>query len=173
MPLADLLVLAVLGLATPAAVVLLWRAGLRRLRLAAAGWFAFLGVVLTATMVAHELDILLGFLRGTRYDGSAWTYDFRTYALHLLGAVLIVQGVRTLASVRAFAMRTDGRATRPLSGAVRAALVTLAVVVPLLPVHAVFALPLTVIAVAAVGLWAALQRAEARAHVPAPRRAFA
>lgn len=142
MPLTDLVVLTLLPLATATSAVLLWRRGIRGGRLFAATWLAFYGFVLVFMMAAHSIDIAYNTLRGgMAFDGSPWMYNFRVYALHLLGAVLIWQGVRCLLAVPGTG-RGDAAAR---TAALRATLVVLAVVAPLIPIHAFFGILLTVI----------------------------
>lgn len=142
MPFIDFVVMACVLIGTSAASVLLWRRGLRGRRLLAAAWLAFYGVVLTVMMTAHSVDVLYATTHGGGSgDGTPRAYDFRTYALHLLGGVLVWQGIRVLRSVAAMGrMRREDR-SRPAEAAV----VTLCVVVPLIPIHAVFAVPFAVL----------------------------
>jgi hypothetical protein len=155
MPLIDIAVLLVLAVTVPAAITLLWRRGIRGRRLLVAGWLALLGLVLVTTMLAHSADIGKNLYLGARaFDGTPWSYNFRTYALFLLAGVLITQGARILAAVAAMARGEEAG----WSDALRTALVILVVVAPLLPVHRFFAVPLTGIAAVAVLLLALTRR---------------
>ena len=133
-----------------------WMARLRRRsarggRYAAAAVVGFLGLTLVVAMTAHCLDVLSRLALGTGYDGAAFVYDFRTYSLLLLGAVLIAVGVRLLRVSSSIGTSTDARGP-----ALRAILAALALVVPLTPIHGFFAIPLS--AIAGVALFLVLWR---------------
>ena len=131
----DLTVLLAILLGTGAAVRRLRRRGARRRALLLAGWAAFQGVALVAMMTAHSVEILYHLAAGhDTFAGTPWTYDFRTYSLLLLGAVLGAQGGWFLSLAPGLGAG-DPEARR---AAVRAKLVLLATVLPIVPVHAFF-----------------------------------
>ena len=144
MPWSDLVVL--LGIVTSIGwwMIRLRRQGLRGGRYAAAGVVGFLGLTLVITMTAHSIDVFSRLVVGTGYDGAAFGYNFRTYALLLLGSVLIAAGARLLSVAWSIGNRRDARGpvARPI-------LVVLALVVPLIPIHGFFAIPLSATAGAA------------------------
>lgn len=140
----DLVVLLTVIFATCTASKLLWRRGVRRRRLLAGVWLSFYGLLLVAMMVAHSAEILYrAYTGGTTIEDSAWAYDFRTYSLHLLGAVLIWQGITVIRSVLALS------AGSPVSSpqVTRAVWVTLAVVSALIPIQVFFGVLLTSLSV--------------------------
>ena len=139
MPLTDIAVLLSIGISTPALARLLWRCGMRGRRLFTTVWVGFYGLVLAIMMVAHCIDVLSRLYIGQGYDGAAFVYNFRVYALLLLGAALIGCGLRLLKT--ALDLSHGGAAAR--SGGVRTTLLVLAVVAPLIPIHSFFAIPLT------------------------------
>lgn len=159
----DLVVLLVILVGTCVGAIILWRSGARYLRLLVGAWLVFYGLVLTAMMVAHSIDILYStYAGGLTMDGVPWAYDFRTYGLHLLGAVLIWQGVR---SIRA--AHVVGRGGSLFSKeAMQAASLTLLIVLPLIPIHAVFAMLLTGLSIVTVVV---LVVGRVRSAVPAAR----
>ena len=118
-----------------------WRMGARGWRLAVAWSLGFLGLVLVTTMTAHILEILLKlFLRSTP-QATAFRYDFRAYSLLLLGVLLGIAGLLVLRS--GSAVGCDGGT---VMATMRNVVVVLLVVVPLIPIQAFFAVPLTIIA---------------------------
>lgn len=157
----DQVVLLVVLLGTAVCGGTLWRRGARGWRFARATWLAFYALALIAMMGAHSGEILYHTLRGdTAFDGSVWTYNFRVYALHLLGAVLIWQGAVCLRA--AFRIgQGDWLARRE---ALRAVLIVLAIVLPLVPIHAFFGVILTVLS--AVSLLAVISALGVRASRP-------
>ena len=159
----DIAVLLGIFLGTGAAIVRIRRSGARSRRLLLGGWAAFQGVTLVAMMGAHSAEIVYHLVTGgTRFDGTAWAYDFRSYSLLLMGAVLGAIGVRFIRLSPELG-RGEPSARR---GAVRAKLALLAVVFPLLPIHPFFGVILTT--VGSVGLlMLLLARPEMRAAAPA------
>jgi hypothetical protein len=142
MPFSDLAVLATVFTGTAVAAVFLWRRGARGLRLFAATWTAFYGLVLTAMMAAHSIEILYHTIAGgTTFGGEPWVYNFRVYSLQLLGAVLFWQGAKCLRAVAG--LRRGLAAAR--RDVLRSTLIVLALVVPLIPIHAFFGVLLTVV----------------------------
>lgn len=159
MPLIDIaVVLLVLG-GTAGSAVWLWRRGTRGGPLLTAGCAAFYGVVLAVTMAAHSADVLSRLVVGTGHGGAAFVYDFRTYALLLLGALLFACGSGILRTVPGL----GGRSGAARSTALRMTLLSLAVVAPLIPIHGVFAIPVT-----GIGLLTLLVLRFARADAPQP-----
>lgn len=139
----EITVIFSLATAFPISIALLWRGGIRGLRLALASWLSLFGLLLTIMMLGHCADVVRNLSAGGQaLDGTPWGYTFRTYALFLLGGVLITQGIAILGSVAALS-RGDAAAW---SRAMRATLYTLAAVAPLIPIHRFFALPATGVA---------------------------
>lgn len=135
MPLSDVAVLVATALFTAMFVAVVWRRGVRGRRLLAAGWLAFFGFMVTDMMLAHSIEIgYHSIVGGTSFTGAEWKFDFRTYSLQLLGAVLIWQGVRSILAAFGIA-RGDVSARR--AAFVSMGLV-LAVVAPLIYIHAFF-----------------------------------
>lgn len=150
----DKLVLSAITLGTVAAVLLLRHRGARGLRLFAAGWAAFYGVVLVAMLSGHCIEIGYNTLQGSRgFDGTPFAYNWRTYSLLLFGGVLIRLGVRALRAALGIGGGEAGARGRML-GTVG---VVLAIVLPIIPIHPPFgylisgisALTLAVVALAA------------------------
>ncbi len=109
--------------------------GARGTRWLLATWVAFFGFTLTAMMAAHSLEIAYHVVRGdTRITGERWAYDFHFYGLQLLGAVLVWQGSRCLRAARL----VSAGDVAGLQVVRRAAIITLAVAVPLIPIQAFF-----------------------------------
>jgi hypothetical protein len=166
-PWSDLVVLFGIVLSTGWWVARLRRRGLRGRRFAAAAAVGLLGLTLVVTMSAHCLDVLSRLAPGTGYGGAAFVYNFRTYSLLLLGAVLIGGGVRLLRVSPSIGASPDARGR-----ALRAILTVFALVGPLIPIHGFFAIPLSLMAAIALFLvlWGAppvLRPAETVAAVAA------
>jgi hypothetical protein len=143
MPLSDLLVLGGVLLGT-ALLFLRHRSVHARGRTLLAGtWLSFFGLFLVLSMLAHTVEIVVHVVRGdTQISGEPWTYDFRTYALLLLGAVLMTIGVRVLGAAANLSRgRENGR-----RAAWGLTLATLAVVLPLIPIQAFFGVLVTTLA---------------------------
>jgi uncharacterized membrane protein YhaH (DUF805 family) len=102
----------------------------------------FHGIVLTAMMAGHCLDIASRLYIGRAYDGAPMTYNFRVYALFLLGGILIACGVELVRAAIAIAARAAHARRRAL----RPAWIALLIVAPLLPIQLFFALIHTVLA---------------------------
>jgi hypothetical protein len=118
-----------------AAGVAFWRMGVRGRRLAVSWWAAFYGVALTVMLAAHCIEIAYNTVtHAPSFADGAFKYDFRVYSLELMGALLVVLGIRALRA--AFGMARGEREAR------RAMLKTLAVVLaiaaPVIPIHWVF-----------------------------------
>jgi hypothetical protein len=119
------------------------RRGLRKQDLVMSLWVLFYGLALVLMMALHVFEVTYHLVAGgTTLTGQAWRYDFRSYSLLLLGALLIWQGVVLLKSA--------GGVTRTREicfEAFKATAIVLAVVVPLIPIQAFFGVILTVLSV--------------------------
>lgn len=135
MPSSDSIVLTGVAVGTPVAAMLLRRSGARGRLWFSATWLAFFGLALTLMMSAHTVEVVYNAWHGgLTVDGATWTYNFRTYSLLLLAAVLLAPAVRALRAVPRLARGERDARRRALS----AAGIVLAVSVPLIPVHAFF-----------------------------------
>jgi hypothetical protein len=103
--------------------------------LVAATWLGFFGLFLVLSMLAHTVEIAWHLLRGdVQISGEPWTYDFRTYGLLLLGAVLMGIGAGVLGAGADLSRgRGNGRRTATVL-----TIAALAVVLPLIPIQAFF-----------------------------------
>jgi drug/metabolite transporter (DMT)-like permease len=138
----DQVVLILILLGTVGAAVMIRQRGARGRRWFGASALAFFGVVVTAMMGAHTVETSYHLVVGDiRLNGKPWAYDFHFYALQLISAVLIWQGVRALALAGTVARASASR-RRDVIGPV---LVTLGVCIPLIPVHAFFGVMYTVL----------------------------
>lgn len=118
-----------------------WRRGQRGWRLAALVFVSFYGVGLVVTMSAHCADIIHNLaLRNRSMDGSPFAYNWRTYSLLLFGVLLIDRGIRVLRAARRFA--AGDPAAR--SDILKSGALVLAITLPLIPVHAVFGVLMSV-----------------------------
>src|ERR687890_268414 len=70
-----------------------WRRGVRGRRLVASTWVFFYGFFLTVMLSMHSL-VILGLRLFERPAGTPFFYDFKHYALLLVGAAFISQGLR-------------------------------------------------------------------------------
>ncbi len=137
----DHVVVALIGLGTIVFIGHMRRRGARGRRWFAGGVVGMLGIVLVVSMSAHCVDVVGRLLAGTGHDGEPFAYDFRAYALLLLGLVLIRLGADLLrACLRLGRSEPSARA-----GALRATALVLFLVVPLIPLQRFFAIPLTVL----------------------------
>jgi hypothetical protein len=136
MPHVDQIVIACLALGLLGCAAFAWRAGARRGRFAALLFAAFYGWTLVVMLAAHCADVTYASVLHTPSFGDQrpMTYDWRTYSLLLFGAILIRQGVRSMAAARAMARGDDAARGEAL----RATGLVLALVLPLIPVHAFF-----------------------------------
>ena len=137
----DLVVLVGVIAASIAISLRLWRIGARGTRLMRAAATGSYGMVLAIAMSAHIVDILSRWHLGQRHDGTPLVYGFHLYSLLLLGTVLTALGLWLL---RAAVSLATGDA-RGRSHALGATLCALAIVVPLIPIQAFFAVPLSVL----------------------------
>jgi len=118
-----------------------WRRGQRRWRLAALVFVSFYGVGLVATMAAHCADIIHNLaLRNRSMDGSPFSYNWRTYSLLLFGVLLIDRGIRVLRAARRLA--AGDRAAR--TDILKSGALVLGITLPLIPVHAIFGVLMSV-----------------------------
>jgi hypothetical protein len=140
--LADKLVLVAILLSTIAVIWALRRSGGRGGQLLAASIVAFNGVALIAMMVGHSLDIASQLYVGRSCEGVEFTYNFRTYSLFLLAAVLTACGTALVQAAFGLTRNTAGATRHGL----RSAALTLLVVIPLLPIQLFFASILAVLA---------------------------
>jgi len=135
MPYVDQIVLASLVASLIASLVWQWRRGLRGRRYLAGVFGLFYGLTLVVMLGLHCVDVTWGVTHHiTSMTGKPMTYDWRTYSLLLFGAVLIVQGV---GCVRAAARMGPADPAARVEVLRRAALV-LAIVLPIIPIHAFF-----------------------------------
>jgi len=107
----------------------MWRRGARGRRLLAGTWVFFYGLFLTLMLSTHSL-VILGLRLFERPAGSPFVYDFHLYALLLVGAVFISQGVRFLRAAPRLAGQTGGRRE-----ALRTSLVVLGLAAPMIPLQ--------------------------------------
>jgi hypothetical protein len=141
MPWLDFAVLITIGLTTAVWVRWLWRRDIRGRALAASAWLGFVGLALVVMLLAHCLDVLSRLYIGTAYTGGAFVYNFHVYSLLLLGALLIWSGVQLLRDAVGLS-RQDPPAR---AGALRTLGLVLAIVLPLMPFQAFFAILLSVL----------------------------
>ena len=136
MPFVDPIVLACLVLGLVGCAAFAWRSGARRGRLAALFFAAFYGWTLVVMLAAHCADVTYATVlhNPSIGDRQPMTYGWRTYSLLLFGALLIRQGLLCLRAARDMARGDDGARADVL----RAAAVVLALVLPLIPIHAFF-----------------------------------
>ncbi len=97
-------------------------------RAAAAAGSASYGLVCSLLISAHLVAVLS---RPLRQGLEAFEYDFRFYALGLVGTLILIQGVRSIASVRGL-LAGEGPARRR---ALSATWILLAVNLPLVPIQ--------------------------------------
>lgn len=156
-------------LATALFAAAMWRRGVRGRRLVASAWVFFFGLFLTVMLSTHSL-VILGLRLFERPAGAPFVYDFHLYALLLVGAVFIAQGLRCL---RAAARLTDadGGGRRE---ALRASCVVLCLAAPMIPIQffGVVLSAASIVSAAAVLLLLpagaeALNAGRRRAHAPA------
>jgi hypothetical protein len=108
----------------------MWRRGARGRRLLAGTWVFFYGLFLAVMLSAHSL-VILGLRLFERPAGAPFAYDFHLYALLLVGAVFISQGVRFMRAAPRLCAQTGGGRREAL----RASLVVLGLAVPLIPLQ--------------------------------------
>lgn len=143
MAFSDLLVLLVIISGTSSSV-LLWRKSIRGRSLFAAVWLSFYGLVLTAMMLAHSVEVVYRVVAARAAGSDSGSiYNFRLYSLLLLGALLIGAGVECLRAAPSLS-RGSVEARRT---AIRASVVVLAIVAPLIPIQREFGILLTVLSI--------------------------
>lgn len=155
-------ILSVVGASTLAAGVSMWRRGARGRRFAGATLVAFSGATLTTMLAAHNAEVVYRLLGNPLDTMPPLKYDFRSYSLLLLGALLMVLGVDVFRAAAAVS-RGDAAARRD---ALRVGLLVLAIGAPIIPIHIFFGPITTALALIALG-GAALARPVA---VPAEER---
>jgi hypothetical protein len=143
MPLTDLFVLLAIIIGTSISTILLWRQNIRGRSLFAAAWLSFYGLVLTGAMLAHSAEVVTRAVARAAVSNFASVYNFRLYSLLLLAALLIWAGVQCLRAAPQLS-RGSAKARR---AAVRASVVVLAIVAPLIPIQTVFGTLLTVLSI--------------------------
>jgi hypothetical protein len=154
MPHVDQIVLALLLSGLIASIAYQWRQGARGVALAAAALAAFYGVTLVTMLGAHCADVLWGLTHRLKsMTGAPFAYDWRTYSLLLFGALLVTLGARALGAALAMGRGEPGARAAFL----RVAALVVAIVAPIIPIHAFFgwlisgASALTMLVVAAAG----------------------
>jgi hypothetical protein len=161
MPHIDLIVLLTLAVGFGASGWLSWRAGR-----AAADSPRARGRVLRhgadghdgGALRRHPYNLALG---RPSMTGAATTWSWRTYSLLLFGALLIAQGVTVLRAVPALGRGDEAGRRAALGAAAR----VLALVLPIIPIHAVFGYAISGLSVVAAGAVLAATRRPAAARV--------
>ncbi|HEX5830961.1 MAG TPA: hypothetical protein VFY16_08280 [Gemmatimonadaceae bacterium] len=154
MPYVDPIVLALLLIGLLASIGYQWRRGLRGRRLVVTVFAMFYGLTLMTMLSFHCIDVLYGVThRLPSMTGAPIAYTWRTYSLLLFGALLVWLGARCVRAATRM-----GRGEAPARGDfLRLAVVVLAIVLPIIPIHAFFgylisaASALTILVVAVVG----------------------
>ncbi len=165
MPHVDQFVMIALALGLASWGAYAWRRGLRGFGFAGVLFALFYGHTLVVMLAAHCADVAFNTARGRSViDGSAISYDWRTYSLLLFGALLVHQGAR---SVRA-GLRWSRGASDAAPEVLRATAVVLALVLPTIPIHAFFGVLIGGASALTAGVVAAAARA-ARAPAAVPR----
>jgi hypothetical protein len=152
--------LSVIAGSTLVAAVRFRRRGARGRRFAGATLLGFSGATLTTMLAAHTAEIVYRLL-GNPLDGMPpLKYDFRSYALLLLGVLLMVQGVEVFRAAVAVSRgdETGGR------DAMRAGFVVLAIGAPIIPIHLFFGPITTALALLTLGGAALARSANAAAE---------
>lgn len=108
----------------------MWRRGVRGRRLLASTWVFFYGVFLTVMLSMHSM-VILGLRLFERPAGEPFVYDFKLYALLLVGAAFISQGLRYLRAAARLADAGGGGRREAL----RASLVVLGLAAPMIPLQ--------------------------------------
>ena len=143
MPLTDLVVLLLIISATIISTILLWRQNIRGRSLFAAAWLCFYGLVLTGAMLAHTAEVATRAVARAASSDFASIYNFRLYSLLLLPALLIWAGVSCLRAAPSLG-RGSVEARR---AALRASVLALAIVAPLIPFQTLFGTLFTVLSI--------------------------
>jgi len=153
MPYTDPIVLGLLLVSLIGSLVFQWRRGLRGGRLAVVAIAMFYGLAAIIALGMHILDVLYGYShRNTSFaTGKPFAWDWHTYSLLLFGVLMVWFGAQCLR----LALRLGRGDTSARSEFLRFSIVILLVVVPLIPIQALFgvvAAGLSVIALLVVGL---------------------
>ena len=153
MPNTDPIVLGLLLVSLIGSLVYQWRRGLRGGRLAVVTVAMFYGFATIIALGMHCIDVLYGYShRNTSFStGKPFAWDWHTYSLLLFGALMIWFGAQCLR----LALRLGRGDTSARTEFLRISGVILLVVVPLIPIQAMFgvvAAGLSVIALVVVGL---------------------
>ena len=143
MPLTDLVVVLVIIALTILSTILLWRQSIRGRSLFAAAWLSFYGLVLTGAMLAHSAEVVTRAVARAATSDFASIYNFRLYSLLLLPALLIWAGVSCLRA----APNLGRGSVEARRAAVRASVLALAIVAPLIPIQRLFATLFTVLSI--------------------------
>ncbi|MBW8771319.1 MAG: hypothetical protein JF589_16310 [Gemmatimonadetes bacterium] len=153
MPYTDPIVLGLLLVSLIGSLVFQWRRGLRGGRLAVVAIAMFYGLAAIIALGMHILDVLYGYShRNTSFaTGKPFAWDWHTYSLLLFGVLMVWFGGQCLR----LALRLGRGDTSARSEFLRFSSVMLLIVVPLIPIQALFgvvAAGLSVIALLVVGL---------------------
>jgi len=153
MPYTDPIVLGLLLVSLIGSLVFQWRRGLRGGRLAVVAIAMFYGLAAIIALGMHILDVLYGYShRNTSFaTGKPFAWDWHTYSLLLFGVLMVWFGAQCLR----LALRLGRGDTSARSEFLRFSSVMLLIVVPLIPIQALFgvvAAGLSVIALLVVGL---------------------
>jgi hypothetical protein len=153
MPYTDPIVLGLLLLSLIGSLVFQWRRGLRGGRLAVVTVAMFYGLAAIIALSMHTLDVLYGYShRNTSFvTGKPFAWDWHTYSLLLFGVLMVGFGARCLHLALRLGRGDAGARTEFL----RVSAAILLVVLPLIPIQAMFgvvAAGLSVIALLVVGL---------------------
>jgi hypothetical protein len=153
MPYTDPIVLGLLLASLFGSLIYQWRRGLRGGRLAVVTVAMFYSLAAIIALSMHTLDVLYGYShRNTSFvTGKPFAWDWHTYSLLLFGALMIWFGAQCLR----LALRLGRGDTSARTEFLRISGVILLVVVPLIPIQAMFgvvAAGLSVIALVVVGL---------------------
>ena len=153
MPNTDPIVLGLLLVSLMGSLVYQWRRGLRGGRLAVVTVAMFYGFAAIIALSMHTLDVLYGYSHriNSFVTGKPFTWDWHTYSLLLFGALMVWYGAQCVR--RALRLgRGDANARAEF---LRLSAVMLLVVLPIIPIQALFgvaAAGLSVIALLVVGL---------------------
>ena len=153
MPYTDPVVLALLLVSLIGSVAYQWRHGLRGGRLAVVSFAMFYGLSVIAALGMHCLDVLYGLTHHLTsfVTQKPFAWNWATYSLLLFGVLMVWLGAQCVRHALSMG-RGDANAR---TGFVRLVGVMLLIVLPLIPIQAVFAVvgtALSVIALLLVGL---------------------
>jgi hypothetical protein len=153
MPYTDPIVLGLLLLSLFGSLAYQWRRGLRGGRLAVVTVAMFYGLAAIIALSMHTLDVLYGYShRNTSFaTGKPFTWDWHTYSLLLFGVLMVWFGAQCVR----LALRLGRGDASARVKFLQFSAVILLVVLPLIPIQAMFgvvATGLSVIALLVVGL---------------------